>query len=393
MNNNPTLLILSPRFPFPIEKGDKLRLYHQILYLSQYFKIILVSLSEQEVDIQDRAVIESLVEKIYIIKQSPIRYFKALVKSLIKNEPIQISYYHENKIQNAIHSIIQENKPDLIFAQLIRMAPYLKDTNMPIFMDYMDAMSLNMERESNISSFPKNIVFARESRLLKKAEVEYAHYFQGKSIISNQDEIYLNKLGIKDLLVQQNGVDIDFFNKKNIQKPSLDYDVVFVGNMGYLPNVKAAIFLVNEIIIPFFPEAKVLIAGARPHQKVKKLASKNIKVSGWIEDIRSAYLSAKMVVAPIFTGAGQQNKLLEGMALSCACITTKIAAEAISAENNKHLFVANTPEEYKIIMEELWTNEAQRIEIGKNARIFVEQNFQWKDQIEQLKNALVNLIK
>ena len=43
------LLILTSRFPFPLNKGDKLRAYHQIKELSKKNNICLISLTEKEI--------------------------------------------------------------------------------------------------------------------------------------------------------------------------------------------------------------------------------------------------------------------------------------------------------------------------------------------------------
>ena len=53
------------------------------------------------------------------------------------------------------------------------------------------------------------------------------------------------------------------------------YDLVFVGNMGYFPNVTAAQFIADKIyplLKKELPELKILIAGANPSPAVKKLA-------------------------------------------------------------------------------------------------------------------------
>ena len=43
------LLLLLSRFPYPLEKGDKLRAYHQIRVLSQKHELYLFALADQEV--------------------------------------------------------------------------------------------------------------------------------------------------------------------------------------------------------------------------------------------------------------------------------------------------------------------------------------------------------
>lgn len=394
MKHLPKLLILSSRFPYPLEKGDKLRLYHQIKHLSSFYRIVLVSLTDYEVTEKDTKELNPFVSNIYILPQSKYRNLQAGINSFLGNKALQITFYFERSIQKKIDLIIKSENPDILFAQLIRMAPFLASYSIPKFLDYMDAMSLNMDRESKKSIFPVSWLFSRESKLLKKAELDYSKLFHGKSIISNQDKNYLNNLGINELIVQNNGVDLEFFNSGHLDfDPKEIYDIVFVGNMGYLPNVEAAEFLVNNIIKKYFPTLKVLIAGARPHRRVLKLANENITISGWVNDIREAYCSGKIVVAPIFTGAGQQNKILEGMALGRACITTSLVADGLGISSENILLKADSQEAFKKCINLLLNNKNDRQIIGKNARIFVEQNFKWSTQVNILDQALKRILK
>jgi len=197
---------------------------------------------------------------------------------------------------------------------------------------------------------------------------------------------------VKRLKVINNGVDTDFFDGREI-KVETTTDLCFVGNMGYLPNVLASEFLVHEINGGKAEKWKILIAGARPHNRVKRLASSRVVVSGWVDDIRKSYKSAKIIVAPIFSGAGQQNKILEAMALGCVCVTTPQVNEAIGARNGTDLFVASNAEEFKEKISELMNNPEMCNRIGENARNFVHENFKWERVGEELRNELIELIK
>jgi glycosyltransferase involved in cell wall biosynthesis len=122
-----------------------------------------------------------------------------------------------------------------------------------------------------------------------------------------------------------NGVDTEYFKAEAVKPepaPQPPYSVVFTGNMSYAPNVDAARFLVEEVmptVWKSFPDAKVLIAGADPRPSVRALANKGPKgcvtVSGRMDDIRDAYTSAAVFVAPMRIGSGMQNKLLEAMSM------------------------------------------------------------------------------
>ena len=72
MSKLPKLMILSPRFPYPLEKGDKLRLYNQINILHKEFQLHLIALSEVEIDKNSYEKIDLLCESIHVLKQSSL---------------------------------------------------------------------------------------------------------------------------------------------------------------------------------------------------------------------------------------------------------------------------------------------------------------------------------
>ena len=170
-----------------------------------------------------------------------------------------------------------------------------------------------------------------------------------------------------------------------------EYDLVFTGNMGYPPNVNSVIYLCEKIL-PIvrekIPEIKIMFAGASPDPKVKAVNSKNVKVTGWVDDIRECYAKAKIFIAPMQIGTGLQNKLLEAMAMNIPCITSPLANNALEAKNGKEIIIGDSPEEYaeKIIYFLEHKNEADKI--AENGYNFVHKNYNWENATQKLENLM-----
>jgi glycosyltransferase involved in cell wall biosynthesis len=62
--------------------------------------------------------------------------------------------------------------------------------------------------------------------------------------------------------------------------------------------------------------------------------------------VRTAYNETKLFVAPLFTGAGLQNKLLEAMSMQVPCVASSIPNASLKATENKHLLIANNEYEF-----------------------------------------------
>lgn len=384
------LLVLASRFPYPIEKGDKLRLYYQIKALSKYHEIVLCALTEESVSTTDLEALEPYCTTIYTFPRKKWTIGKNLTLAAFKGLPFQIGYFYEKSIHQQLKAIIKKENPDHIYAQLIRVASYLQGIETPKTIDYMDAFSLGTKRWSDQAAFWLKPILRREAKALAKYEATVFKQFDHHTIISAQDRDLLQFESKHQIEVIENGVDTDFFKPNSqIEKK---YDIAFVGNMGYRPNVEAVRYFSKEILpllLPKYPNIKVLIAGARPTAFVKNLASEHITVSGWIEDIRTAYASAKMIAAPLFIGSGQQNKILEAMAMGIPCVTTTLVNNAIQATPESAILIANDAQMFQHQIERLLESTELRKEISKSALIFVHNNFSWTFFVEKLNKLII----
>ncbi len=158
------------------------------------------------------------------------------------------------------------------------------------------------------------------------------------------------------------------------------YDVCFVGNLGYYSNVEAVRFLVKKIV-PLLkkakPDIKILIAGARPTTEIQYLGNENITVLGWLDDIRAAYVNSRILVAPLMHGIGQQNKILEAMAMHVPVVSTSRVNNAIGATPETEILVADTEGIFaEQILRLLQDIDLQNL-MSDNGRTFVEKRYSW----------------
>lgn len=383
MNSLPKLAVVLSRFPYPLEKGDKLRSYYQIKELSKRHDIHLIALSEQKVTQSSIDELNKYCSSITIHRLSKVSILFNAFIALLGKKPIQVGYFYNYFIYKKIQNQLNTLRPDHIFTQLIRTTEYTKNyLDCLKILDYMDAFSKGFERRAENVVWYKKWFYKMEYKRLLIYERVMFDYFDKKTIISEQDKRYIFHPERNQIVCVPNGIDHSFFEEMNREKM---YDFVFVGNMNYPPNIEAVLLVATELL-PSFPNSKFLIAGADPHQKVLKLAEQNtnITVSGWMDDIKEAYATARIFLAPMKTGTGMQNKLLEAMAMSLPCITTSLANNAIGAVHNESILVCDSSEETIIILKDLLQNPAKQKHIGKKGKAFVKENYSWEKSTRNL---------
>ena len=381
------IVIMATRFPFPIEKGDKLRTYYLLKSLHKTHDLYLISLSEETISEDQLNEIKAFTKEIHLFTLSKIGKYFRLIWGLFNSKPLQVNYFTSFKKKRKIEDLLELIKPDHIICQLIRSAEYVKNYHdCPKTIDYMDALSKGMERRINKVNWTSKFIFQLEARRLKDYERRIFNYFEFQTIISKQDRDYISHPDQKKMLVMPNGIDDHYFEALKVEKK---YDLVFVGNLNYPPNIDAINYLVKEIL-PSLPHLKFLISGANPSKSLLHQLDSipNITITGWVDDIRESYLQGKILIAPMQIGTGMQNKILEAMALGVPSITTTLANNAIMATHQETIWVADTRESIILGIETLLSNEAMYEKIKGNAKEFVRERYNWNTIIQDLSKSI-----
>jgi len=383
--------ILLSRFPYPLEKGDKLRAFHQIKSLSKNHELYVCALSTEKVDSKSYELVKSYCKEITIIRLHFIFVGLHLIYGLFFSRlPLQVLYFYDRSAKNKIIRFFKNFEIDHLYCQLIRTSEYLKDfNNCPKTLDYMDALSSGMSKRIEKCPLYMKPFVKIEAKRLKRYEHFIFKHFDHKTIISEQDRKIIVHAKNNTIKVIPNGVDFDYF--KPIEAP-IKHDIIFTGNMSYAPNITAASFLIQKVMPLLWKDDEtltVVIAGANPSRKVKLLASKNVEVTGWLEDIRDSYAASKIFVAPMQIGSGLQNKLLEAMAMELPCITTKLANNALNAIHNESILIANTPEEFAAYIKALLKDQNKRQLVAERGNKFVKARYNWDETTKQLEKLFL----
>lgn len=379
------IVFVTSRFPYPVEKGDKLRAFHQIRVLSQHHEVHLVAISHHTVDPEAIKAMEPYCTSIRVFYIHSWLVPIHLALGWLEGLPLQVSYFLDRTIKRKVQYHIIQLEPDHVICQLIRASTYVRALPFPKTLDYMDVFSEGMRQWAE-KYRPFGFAFRWEAERLTAFERTIYKDFDKHTIISSQDRNRLKLASHDQILVVPNGVDNRFFESR--QKAEPDFDLVFVGNLGYGPNKAAARFLVR-VLLPVLRQrglqVRILLAGARPGKGVKRLGlEQDVKVSGWMEDIRDAYADGRIFVAPMFSGLGLQNKILEAMAMGLPCVTTTMVNNAIGARNGTEILVSDTVVGLADHIERLLRDPDFYKEVSEKARTFVRTQYRWEDQVEKL---------
>ncbi len=372
------ILVVLSRVPYPLEKGDKLRAFHQLKDLSKKHEVYLFAVNDTALHPEAINVLSRYCKKIEVVPLSKWRIALQLFFALWSNKPFQVHYFYNRKAQRKFNGFFNEIKPDRIYCQLIRTAEYVKNLHhINKTIDYQDAFAKGMEKRMKAAAWYNRFIFKWEYERLRHYENIAYHYFDKHVIISEQDREGIAHEEHKSIRIIANGVDMDYYKPMAHNK---EFDLVFTGNMSYPPNVDCAVYVAKKVMPVLWqsdPNINLLISGTSPVKDVRELAQSNITITGWVDDMRISFARAKVFIAPMQIGTGLQNKLLEAMAMKIPCITSPLANAALKAMPGKEILIGNTPGELALHVIELLQNDTLQEDLVNNGYQFVKKNYSW----------------
>jgi len=385
------ILYLVSRVPYPINKGDKLRAFSQLTSLKKIHDVTLLAInSDNNLSINDEKV-HKLGNRISIQQLSKVNIILNLIRGCLSKLPLQVAYFYSKKIKNTIIQEIDANKPDLIICQLIRMAEYVKDINdIPKIIDYVDAISFGLEGRVAKENFLMRILLKNEYKRVLKYEQELSQKFDAQLITTERDYNKINILDKKNLHIVPISIDSEYFISSS-EPFKKEYDLLFVGNMEYPPNEDAALFIINELLPLLkinFINIKLCIAGSSPSKKLLRYNSDEIKITGWVDDIKVLYQHSKIFIAPMRLGSGVQIKLLQALAIGIPSITTNLSFQGLFSEAKDTILVAERPEEFVTAITKLLVDTNLYDSLSEKGKMFAKKHY----SIEKVESEFFKVI-
>lgn len=383
------ILCITSRIPWPLEKGDKLRIYHQLRELSRRHTVHLFAISDVPVHPDAMEALKKFCATVEVHRHTRPDLLVNLLRAGMNGLPFQVGYFTSPAAQRRLRKYAENVRPEAVYFQLIRTAEYRSEVSgLPAVLDYMDVFSKGVERRIGQVAWWKRGLFRWEWKRLLRYEAEVFDWFQGHTVISAQDRDWLPVMDRAAVKVVPNGVDTVYFRPLERTK---DHELLFNGNMNYPPNIESALFLVKEVL-PIVhrtrPEVRLLISGADPAPEVKALAGDRVTVTGWIDDVRESFARSRMLVAPMTLSIGLQNKLLEAMAMRVPCITTPLSNNALGAQDGEEILLAVSAEEFARQVLRLLDDESLADRIATNALRWVQDRYGWEGSVRLLESEL-----
>ena len=382
----PRVLYLIHRFPYPPDKGDRIRSWHVLKTLGRTADVSVVTFADEPPAAEHRRTLAAACERLEVIPTSRAGRSARAGWGLLGGRSATEGAFASPAFAAAVRRVAADRRPDAVLLSCGGLGRSLDDPalrGVPAVADFVDLDSLKWADYAAASRGPAALLYRTEARRLRAAERALLDRCEaGVFVTAAEAALGRESLGAGDGKVRAvtNGVDLDYFRPAPASA-AVPGRVAFLGAMDYRPNVDAAIWFCDRVwpaVRDRVPGATLELVGRRPVAAVRRLAGADgVTATGTVPDVRPHLAAAAVSVAPLRIARGLQNKVLEAMAAGRPVVASGGAAEGLDAGHGRDLLVADEPAAWADAVAGLLGDDARRAELGAAARRYVERHHDW----------------
>ena len=318
--------------------------------------------------------------------------------NLFSSQSYFVSRFHFKAFEEKLISILKQTTFDIIQLESIFLGNYIpiirKHSKAKIIVRTHNAEHLIWRRMiANETNLIKQKYLALQTARLEKFEKHILQNVDAIIPITATDKTYFEDWGIiKPYHVSPTGIQLPHY-KVNHQD-EIPFSIFHFGSMDWMPNEEAVLWFVNNVwdmVLQKMPQAKFYIIGRGITAKIQILNKPNVVVVGKIESAEKVYHQYSIMVVPLLSGSGMRIKMIEGMAYGKPIVSTTIGAEGIPVTSGTNCLLADSPTDFANALINLLESKEKKKVLQKEARNFIEQNFDNDTLVKQLVNFYQSL--
>ena len=403
------LLFLTHRIPYPPNKGDKIRSFHELsAFIARGHEVHLLGFADDAKDLCHQEKLAQMCASATIIPLHRSWAKLHALGDLFTRAPLSLGYFSSRRMRHEVQRKLAEVNFDAVFVYSSTMAQYVpRELETRTVVDLVDVDSEKWRDYAHRTQPPMAWIYELETHRLRRYEHAIVSRFAHTVVTTKREAALLKDLDEftrrARLHTITNGVDLNHYRPtalteftasslpeserrflSDLSKPRL----VFTGAMDYYANVEGVRYFADKVfplIRERAPQVEFFIVGSNPTAEVKRLGERDgITVTGFVEDIRPYLASATACIAPLRIARGVQNKILEAMAMGRAVIATSEATAGLRVADGEQVLVGRNANELAEAVLRVIEDLDLRTRLEAQARSFVEEEHAWSPLLERL---------
>ena len=339
-------MILASRLPWPPDDGGRIAIWQNVRAASRAYDVTLVTLvPPPEVSAPLPPVFEEHGVRVIRVAHRPPSLLRAAWDGLFGPLPYTLARYRNAELSRLLRSVVAEARPAFVMATPLHMGTYADDLDrVPMILREHNLEHVWMARYARGRDFGPASLYARtQVSRLREAEVSIARRSALVLAVQNAEANALHAL-VPETRVETLpiGVDLNAYPEPRPEDPPI---VLLAGSFAWPPNIDGAVRFVREgwpRVTARVPAARLRIVGKDMPQFIRLLGHQGAEVVGYVESMAEELARATVFVVPLWVGAGVRVKITEALAARVPIAATRIAAEGLGLEANKHFAAGDT---------------------------------------------------
>ena len=398
--DRPQVLLLVHRVPYPPNRGDRIRSWRLLGYLSARADVRLGFLCEEPPPEETLyALRQRCAELVAVVLPPSMRWIRGAWR-LASGASATEGIFHSPVLKATVGRWASQIRFDAVVVFCSSMIQYLDVpglSGVPVVADLVDVDSQKWfdyadQTHGILASF-KRWLYRLEGRRVRRLEASIAQRAKAVLLVSRPEvALYRSFCAAENVYALSNGVNLDYFRPTPSEAAETSQRSIFVGALNYRANIDGVRWFCHEVwpeVRRRCPEARFVLVGSHPVAAVRSLAElPGVDLVGEVPDVRPYVADAALSVVPLRVARGIQNKVLEAAAMGKAVVASPQSLEGLDLEPGIHVRQAAAPEEWVESITELLGNAELRRTLGEAARRRVEQRYRWEVQWESLEKLL-----
>lgn len=381
------VLVVSAHLPFPPRWGFGTRVYQLMRQIAARHDATLLCYAAPGDPNVERLRSEFPVE---VVERKPASVAGKRVEqllSLTSRVPYDCRTSHSREMQRVIDRLCGEQRFDVIQLESTLLTLFDFPRDVPIVLDEhnVDYEVYARMHESEHSPLRRSFYRLEQARFRAYEQRWWRRVAACVMTSEREAEIVREHAPETPAHVVPNAVDVDYFRPAgNGVEPRT---IVFNGVLDYRPNIDGVNFLVDEVL-PLVrerhPETRLTVVGRGSTDDVEALKRRGVDATGEVDDIRPYIHRAHVVAVPIRMGSGTRLKVVEGLAMGKALVSTTLGCEGVDVHDGEHLLIGDTAEAFAAQVLRLFDDAALAERLGAAGRALMEREYSWEAAGERL---------
>jgi sugar transferase (PEP-CTERM/EpsH1 system associated) len=373
------ILMITPRFPYPADRGDTVRTWAVFRGLAERHDVWLASVDRAAPHPESLQHVRALCRDVAVFARGPLPSLARGALAALLGESFTEGYFHDARLARTVRDWCARHDFDAVLTCSTAVAPAARHAPARRrVLDMCDVDSAKWLTYAKRSALPHRAFYRREARQVALLESRTARTYH-VTLLANERERQKFAVRNSDVTAGVLPTVVDLAEFKTAAPLPQDPVVGMIGSMFYPPNVRAVNWFGRYVwpeVKRALPAAQWLIVGRRPARSVRQWSRlPGVTVTGYVPDVRPFLDQTRCIVNAVDNDLGVQSKLVVAMAAGRPAVVTPKAAGGLVYDDPPPFVVVGSPRAFAEAVVRVLRDDAFARGLATRARAVAEAHY------------------